>query len=289
MMAAVGASSAAGRGTIREGSGEPLVLLHGITSSAHIWRDVIPLLAPSFDTIATTALAHRGGAPVARQPVLMRDVIDDAERQLDELGLDRPHLAGNSMGGWAAIELARRGRARSVCALSPAGMWEPGSAEMHRVYAVLEEAARDARRSRRVMPLLARSARVRRQASRLVSIDGARIPAADMLTRIDEMLACEITPERSEANEALESLDPVPCPVTVAWAEADRLFPPPRYLPQARRLLPGADLLVLGGVGHVPMGDDPGLVARLIGAVAEGKASPPPAGSAWRVLEQVPA
>jgi pimeloyl-ACP methyl ester carboxylesterase len=185
------------------------------------------------------------------------------------------------MGGWTAIELARRGRARSVCALSPAGIWEPGGEEMQRVFALLEAAARDARRSRRAMPLLARSARIRRHANRYVSIDGSRISRADLLTRIDEMLACELAPGRSEAAEALDRLDPVPCPLTIAWAEADRLFPPPRYLPRARSLFPAADLLILGGVGHVAMGDDPALVARLIRAAAEGTATPPPPGAGW--------
>jgi pimeloyl-ACP methyl ester carboxylesterase len=50
-------------------------------------------------------------------------MVDAAERYLDERGLARPHLAGNSLGGWVAIELARRGRAASVCAFSPAGFW----------------------------------------------------------------------------------------------------------------------------------------------------------------------
>ena len=49
--------------------------------------------------------------------------MDDLERLLDELGLAKAHLAGNSLGGWAALELARRGRALTVCALSPAGAW----------------------------------------------------------------------------------------------------------------------------------------------------------------------
>src|ERR687884_257289 len=42
---------------------------------------------------------------------------------LDELGLESVHVAGNSIGGWVALELARLRRARSVTALSPGGLW----------------------------------------------------------------------------------------------------------------------------------------------------------------------
>src|SRR5689334_8577002 len=109
---------------LREGSGEPLVLLHGILGSEGVWRGVVPLLAGDFDAIATTALGHRGGLEPAERPLTIAQLVDGAERQLDELGLDRPHLAGNSLGGWIALELARRGRARTVCALCPAGFWD---------------------------------------------------------------------------------------------------------------------------------------------------------------------
>ena len=104
----------------------PLVLLHGVTNSARIWDDVAPLLADEFDIIAPTAAGHRGGASATRGVTISR-LVDDVERLLDAQGLHQAHLAGNSMGGWVAIELARRGRALSVCALSPAGCWTPGA------------------------------------------------------------------------------------------------------------------------------------------------------------------
>ena len=65
----------------------------------------------------------------ARRPVRIADLVDDVERILDEHVIDRPHVAGNSLGGWMALELARRGRARTVCALSPAGTWAAGTPE----------------------------------------------------------------------------------------------------------------------------------------------------------------
>ncbi len=94
---------------IRQGRGEPLVLLHGIISSEHTWSGVVPLLAADHDVIALTALGHYGGSVPTGRPVTFEDIVDDMVRKLDGLGLDRPHVAGNSMGGWIGIELARRG------------------------------------------------------------------------------------------------------------------------------------------------------------------------------------
>src|SRR6195952_482650 len=138
---------------LRQGSGDPVVLLHGVTGSEGMWRRVVPLLAPHHDTVALTALGHRGGRP-GWSGVRIADVVDDAERSLDELGFDRAHLAGNSMGGWVALELARRGRATTVTAFSPAGTWDPVSPEHKRTRKVLARAGADARRSRALLPLV---------------------------------------------------------------------------------------------------------------------------------------
>lgn len=239
------------------------MLFHGVTGSERIWGGVVPRLTAHHDVIAPTALGHRGGREPERRPVRMADIVDDAERRLDELEIDRADLAGNSMGGWIALELARRGRARSVCALSPAGMWEANGEDMERVYTILETAVRDVRRARPLLPLLVRSRRFRRRATAYISIDGAKIPPADLATRFDDVLGCEPLSGRA-AGEAFAGLDPTPCPVTIAWAEADRLFPIDHYGARARALVPGARFLALDGVGHVPMLDDPGLVARTI-------------------------
>jgi pimeloyl-ACP methyl ester carboxylesterase len=102
----------------------PLVLLHGGSWSGDQWRDIAPLLSAHHDVYTPSALGHRGGPVVQRRPVTIWDVVDESERYLDERRLDRPHLAGHSMGGFIALELARRGRAASVCAFSPQLDWE---------------------------------------------------------------------------------------------------------------------------------------------------------------------
>ncbi|WP_235916121.1 alpha/beta fold hydrolase [Antrihabitans cavernicola] len=133
-----------------------LVLLHGVTMSAHVWDDVVPLLSGRFDVIAPTATGHRGGPPPDR-PTTVSRLVDDADRVLDDAGLDRPHLAGNSLGGWMAIELARRGRAASVCALSPAGLWTAGEKSQSNGVAKIRRSLAITRLSRPPLPVLLRS------------------------------------------------------------------------------------------------------------------------------------
>jgi pimeloyl-ACP methyl ester carboxylesterase len=250
---------------LREGSGETLVLFHGITNSELAWAPVMPLLAPDFDTIAVTALGHRGGRVPSEHPVTLDHLVDCAESQLDELGLERPHLAGNSLGGWMALELARRGRARSVCAFSPAGFWEEGWPAVERSFRVLLGARRDARRGRRIAPLLARSSRFRRWAMREACLHGDRITRERFVAFNEDVVGCDIAEELIQPGRQFEPLQ-APCPVTIAWAAEDRLFPLSTYEERARTLVDGSEFLVLDDVGHVPMCDDPELVAGTIRA-----------------------
>jgi pimeloyl-ACP methyl ester carboxylesterase len=248
-------------GTLRSGRGEPLVLLHGVTGSATMWRRVMPLLSPHHDVIAPTALGHRGGAPVSLRPTQIQHVVDDAERSIDALGFDRVHLAGNSMGGWVALELARRDRALSVCALSPAGAWvEHGG---HRAASKLRRALSMTRRSRAILPLLAQSARLRHWALRDNAAHGERVSPAELLELADDLLGCAASEDIFSSSEQLMPLCPS-CPVTLAWSSADRIFPVHVHAARARELVPDAHFLVLEGVGHVPMLDDPQLVAATI-------------------------
>src|SRR6476661_8295422 len=115
---------------------EPLVLIHGFTGTGRIWDPVVPLLAAHHDVHAPTLAGHCGGATVpADAKASLTILVDDLEAQLDRAGLATAHLAGNSLGGWLALELAARGRARSVVCLSPAGGWESGSREERRIIA----------------------------------------------------------------------------------------------------------------------------------------------------------
>ena len=240
----------------------PLVLMHGVTCSGRIWQDVVPLLSEHHDVHAPTLLGHRGGPAIQRRPARVSDMVDAAERYLDEHAMARPHLAGNSLGGWVAIELARRGRAASVCAFSPAGFWWDSDSHKQLVGLIRRKRAQ-ARVGRPIAPLVLRSAVARRLGWREGACHGDRLTAARALEFLDDSLDCPFMDYYSPDEQA-EPLDPLPCPVTLAWAQFDRLVPAATYGQTARERLPSATWVLLPGVGHLLMVDDPALVARTI-------------------------
>lgn len=250
----------------------PLLLLHGVTMSAAAWDDVTPMLTDRFDVIAPTAGGHRGGPRLAGRATISA-LTDTVERRLDEHGLDTVHIAGNSMGGWMAVELARRGRARSVCALSPAGLWTAGAthgagrAMLHRTKTLADA-------TRHVMPLLLKYRRVRRLAMADIAIHGDRLSARQAVHTFKDLVGCDAAADLLDTTEELQPFERLPCPVTVAWSMEDRIFPPGDFVAVARRRLPGARIVELPDVGHVPMIDNPALVAETIINSAESPEPP---------------
>src|ERR1700752_4614653 len=106
----------------RAGTGTPLLLLHGVGAIWRAWSPVLPYLEPHHDVIAPTLAGHGGGPPLdSGIAPSVHALADSLEAELDRLGLQQVHIAGNSLGGWLGIELARRGRAKSLVLFSPAG------------------------------------------------------------------------------------------------------------------------------------------------------------------------
>ena len=244
---------------------EPLLLLHGLTSSAQIWADVEPHLRDDFDVIIPNAPGHRGG-PAVEGRASVRGLIDMTERVLDDRGITRAHIAGNSLGGWTAIELARRGRALSVCALSPAGFWPGADRRSLRGVRKLRRLRYAAILSLPMAPLAMRIALVRKLALRDVARHGERFTPAQAVQAVRDMVACSVTREIFATRDSVETLDPAPCPITLAWAEHDRILPPDICAPVAKQRIAGARYIELADVGHVPMIDDPRLCAETIRA-----------------------
>jgi len=245
----------------------PAVLLHPFLLSGKVWQDVVPLLSSYHEVFTPTLLGHRGGPPVQRRPATIWDVIDAVEAYLDDHHLERPHLVGNSAGGFVAIELARRGRAATVCALSPAGFWSTGDGSKARASNKVQRIAPTIRLTLPVGPLVFRSATVRRLSLRFLNTacHGDRLAAARLVELSKDAVECTVTDEVfSTDDEQIAPLDPLPCPVTLAWSEKDSLLPVAPYGEIARERLPQAAFKILPDVNHVPMIDDPELVARTI-------------------------
>src|SRR6202007_1765835 len=108
----------------RHGSGEPLLLIHGIGHRRQAWYPVLDQLAEDYDVILVDLPGHGGSSGRPNPAVPIKDAFrHELEVVLNHLGVERPHVAGNSLGGLIALEMANDGLARSVTALSPAGFW----------------------------------------------------------------------------------------------------------------------------------------------------------------------
>jgi alpha-beta hydrolase superfamily lysophospholipase len=228
---------------------------------------VLAALEEQHEVFAPTLPGHRGGPPLDPDlPVSIDVLADGLERILDAAGIETAHLAGNSLGGWLAIELARRGRARSVVALSPAGGWA-SPRDLRRVIRLISGArVVIAGRERLRLDELMRRPRFRRLTLRQAMAHGELIPVEDVLEMMDDTAACTAYRGFTDwirGTESLRSAAPA-CPVRIAWAERDRTIPFSRYGRPLLDALDGAEHVTLAGVGHVPMYDDPGLVARTI-------------------------
>jgi pimeloyl-ACP methyl ester carboxylesterase len=245
-----------------------LVLLHGILMSGSAWQDVVPLVSKYHQVFTPTSAGHRGGPPLPRSPATVSDLVDAAERYLDDRGLDRPHLVGLSLGGWMAIELARRGRATTVCALAPAGFWSAGDSAQAHVRKQVRKFVTMGRLARPVLPVAAlamKSATVRRIGFRDAACHADRITAAQSVELLDDILGATVNvDDLIGSDEEMAPLDPLPCPVTIGWSENDAIIQVAVADKIARERMPQASFTILPGVGHLPMVDDPDLVAHTI-------------------------
>lgn len=253
----------------RLGAGEPLVLVHGLGSARTTWAPLLPELARRYDVVVVDLPGHGDSPPLPRtEPATPHRLARHVAALLDDLGLVRPHLMGNSLGGWVVLELAADGRAASVTALAPAGLWLRPALRRNPVVATNW---RIARATARVGPALLHSAAVRQAAFASVSARPHEIPYP---VALDAAQAQATTPGFLAALDGTLGIRfdradavPVDVPVTVVWGDHDHVLPAPRH--QERSLVPGhARWVVLDHCGHVPQWDAPGATLRLLARTA---------------------
>jgi pimeloyl-ACP methyl ester carboxylesterase len=240
------------------GGREPLLLIHGLGGSARVWDPVLPLLEGEREVLVLEmpGFGQAPPLPAGVEPTAA-NLAAALHAACEERGVERPHVAGNSLGGWVGLEMGRAGWAASVTAISPAGLWR----------APLGPRPSDVRAlARRLRPLIAAALLippVRRRMLSTFAADPARIPPA---AGRELVLGWIDSNGYDGANRAMRThlFDPAgypeDVPVTIAWGERDRLVGPPK---PARRPA-GARFLVLPGVGHTPTWDDPELVAATL-------------------------
>ena len=252
----------------RSGTGTPLVLLHGLGASRRSWDPVLPALATRFHVIAVDLPGFGDSAPLPGPgevpPAVLAQHVADL---LDELGVSTPHVVGNSLGGWVALELASRRPVASLTLLSPAGLWPRNTPLYDRI-------------SLRASRWLARHATgllCRLVASRLgrtlvlgqthghpmrLSAEYARAAVTELGRCPGFEAALAGTLKRHFVATAPIGTAPISAPVTVAFGSRDLLLRPGSR--QLGQLPPQTRSAELPGCGHLPMADDPAAVAALI-------------------------
>lgn len=248
----------------RAGTGEPLVLLHGIGHHLQAWDPVFDILAAERDVTAIDLPGFGASAALPKgTPYNLETVVPALSSLFTELGIGTPHVAGNSLGGLLALELGRQRRVRSVTALSPGGFWN----EAERRYAFGTLLAM--RQGARLLPLpvverLSRSAAGRfALTSTIYARPGRRSPEAVVAETLALRDATGFDETLAAGRGVLFRHDVPDVPVTIAWGTRDRLLLR-RQGVRAKHAIPGARLVRLPGCGHVPMNDDPALIARVL-------------------------
>ncbi len=262
------------------GQGSDLVLLHGLGNTWEVWKPIIPALEARHRVIALTLPGHYGGpAYQGEGDASVAGLADQLIATLKSQGITQAHVAGNSLGGWLAIELARRGFARSVTALSPAGGWRADAdyrsiAIRFRIaYALIGVALF-------VATLFSGSTWLRKLFTKQAMEHGERLAPAEFLASLRAMAKTRIFLPllRTMGRDGpVAPLEPGRVPVRVAWGEHDAVIPYGRYGELFGERIVGAEETTIDGVGHVPMLDDPARVAASILDVtsrAEASAAP---------------
>ena len=248
----------------REGSGEPLVLIHGIGSRWQMWEPVLDRLTRQREVIALD-LPGFGASPMpppgtSAGPQSLTSLVHDF---LVQIGLDRPHVAGNSLGGLVALELARRDNVRTAHAISPAGFANRRESALTR--ASLWASVRAARRLAPHADALLVS-----RPARILAV-GQYIAHPTWMAPADAAANLRALAGAQWFDETLPTVNEghfgdgagITLPVTVSWGDRDRVLPP-RQMWRAARAIPHARFVPLPGCGHIPTYDDPELVSRVV-------------------------
>jgi pimeloyl-ACP methyl ester carboxylesterase len=253
------------------GAAPALLLVHGVGAARLVWAPVLAPLAARYHLVVVDLPGHGASVPLppgadAGCPALAATLAG----VLGRLGVERPHVVGNSLGGWVALELAADGGAASVTGLAPAGLrLEPGEpSRLLRLNRVM------ARLSGRLGEALATSAAVRR----VTFASGTARPAA-----LDPALARGVANalRRSTGYEAMIDATghltftrgpQVQVPACIVFGDDDKILPAPENQ-QVEAAPPHARWVVLPRCGHAPMWDAPERVVELVDATVRAATS----------------
>jgi pimeloyl-ACP methyl ester carboxylesterase len=252
------------------GEGHALLLIHGMAGSSATWRAIIPALSTKYRVIAPDLLGHgmsakpRGDYSLGAFAVFLRDL-------LDELGVDRATVIGQSLGGGIAMQFTHQHR--DYCerlALIGSGGLGPDLSPVLRFLS--------APGAELVLPIVAPQP-VLKLGNKLASwlnSAGVQSPRAGEMWQAYSSLSDARTRQaflrtlrsvvdyRGQAVSALNKLHVAAgLPTLLIWGDHDRIIPV-AHAYAAHDAVEGSRLEVLEGIGHFPHVEAPGAVADIL-------------------------
>lgn len=254
----------------RAGSGEPVLLLHGFTLSHHVWHAVVDNLSTDYDVLAMTMPGHWGGPRLRLRDLGVRGIADGIERELDRVGWSTCHIAGNSLGGQVGFELERRGRAKSLAAINPGGGWKRFSHTEFRLGLGFTAQYPLAAAARVLGDRAATREMFQRPIIRNCSRDMAAVDPDDAANVVRAAAHCPVYLPIQLAflrDGPLTGLHLVTAPTSLMLSEFDTFTTRAECMQRLIDELPDhVEEVTLPGVGHIPMLENPDLVADALRA-----------------------
>ena len=241
-----------------------VILIHGVVHQQHAWDPVVPLLAEKYRVVTFDLPGYgaSGAIPKGTNPIPY--VLDSLAEIIEELGTpgERPHLVGNSLGGYVALEMGSRGLACGVTGISPAGFFR-NRFELKHAEQVFLALKKSVGVIKPLVPKLSANRVSRSVMFGVFSTHPWKYPAESMLIDANALAENTLLDDLPDLDFTFSSPTDRNLPITIAWGTRDLvLFAGQRH--NVHNYFPQARIIPMRGLGHVPMSDDPERIAQII-------------------------